>query len=131
MTTAWLLIVPMPLELMLPLMTLSQPTPTSMLQGDSAGVVCACAAGANPIHAATEVSTTKDFQVLGVIWALLYTGQRATSGPRTGAAGGDAIAAHCSETVSRPPVRGVRLRDAVTASPPVVTSPPAVSGSCE
>src|SRR5688572_26904993 len=67
MTTAWLLIVPMPLELMLPLMTLSQPTPRSRLQGDSAGVVCACAAGANPIHAATEVSTTKDFQVLGVI----------------------------------------------------------------
>src|SRR5687768_13589013 len=127
MTTAWLLIVPMPLELMLPLMTLSQPTPRSRLQGDSAGVVCACAAGANPIHAATEVSTTKDFQVLGVIGHSLHG---ATSNIRTAhgrsrrrcnrdALLGIGFASACS---------GVRSRDVVTASPPVVTPPPAVSG---
>src|SRR5215204_3691793 len=45
MTTAWLLSVPIALELMLPLMLLSQPMPNSTLHGVSLGdgVGCACA----------------------------------------------------------------------------------------
>jgi len=48
MTTTWLLIVPTPLELMLPVMPLSQPMANSALHLDSGSVVCARAVPAAP-----------------------------------------------------------------------------------
>ena len=67
MTTTWLLISPYPLELMLPVMPLSQPMPNSALHLDSGSVV-ACARAAPAVASPKMIAATAArFTVMGVI----------------------------------------------------------------
>src|SRR5687768_12114236 len=67
MTTTWLLIWPIPLELILPLIPLSQPIPTSMLHGDSVPADCASAVDAGASSSRDSAPAVAALQVFDVI----------------------------------------------------------------
>src|ERR1700752_1724422 len=69
MTTTWLLICPTPLELMLPVMPLSQPMANSPLHLDSGSVVCARAVPVAPSPMAMMAATAARLIGVGVMSA--------------------------------------------------------------